>query len=93
MSESVSFENFPKLSYDHSLSIFSFSLEQSPFEKSTFVDLYLAGNGNCVTYGRGGFGRFASLLSFNVSCNVKHVKNFFPQDCKGLPPFDQDYEK
>jgi hypothetical protein len=54
---------------------------------STFVDLYLAGNGKCVTYGRGGFGRFASLLSFNVSCSKKHVERFFPSTCQGKPPF------
>lgn len=54
---------------------------------STFVDLYLAGSGRCVTYGRGGFGRFASLLSFNATCNSKHVKQFFPSTCQGRPPF------
>jgi hypothetical protein len=54
---------------------------------STFVDLLLAGNGNCVAYGRGGFGRFASLLSFNASCSIKHVKSFFPVICQGEPPF------
>lgn len=56
---------------------------------STFVDLWLAGSGQCVTYGRGGFGRFAALLSFNVSCSTKHVKRFMPDFCKGLPPLDQ----
>lgn len=55
---------------------------------STFVDLYLAGSGKCVTHGRGGFGRFASLLSFNVSCSSKHVKQFFPAECLGRPPFE-----
>lgn len=56
---------------------------------STFADLYLAGNGDCVTHGRGGFGRFASLLSFNVSCSSKHVKQFFPVECKGKGPFSK----
>ena len=56
---------------------------------STFADLYLAGNGDCVTHGRGGFGRFASLLSFNVTCSSKHVKQFFPVECKGRSPFDR----
>ncbi len=55
---------------------------------STFVDLYLAGSGRCVTHGRGGFGRFASLLSFNATCSSKHVKQFFPSNCPGQPPFD-----
>jgi hypothetical protein len=54
---------------------------------STFVDLVLAGNGNCVAYGRGGFGCFASLLSYNASCSIKHVKSFFPVICQGEPPF------
>lgn len=53
---------------------------------STFVDLYLAGNGNCVTFGRGGFGRFANLLSYNSTCAFKHVKQFYPVPCKGSPP-------
>jgi hypothetical protein len=60
---------------------------------STFVDLYLAGNGKCVTYGRGGFGRFASLLSFNVSCSKKHVERFFPSTCQGKPPFREEVTK
>jgi hypothetical protein len=54
---------------------------------STFVDLYLAGSGACVSHGRGGFGRFAALLSFNASCSSKHVKQFFPVPCVGQPPF------
>lgn len=54
---------------------------------STFVDLYVAGSGKCVTHGRGGFGRFASLLSFNASCSFKHVKQFFPVTCEGRSPF------
>lgn len=56
---------------------------------STFVDLYLAGSGKCVTHGRGGFGRFASLLSFNVSCSSKHVQRFNPVKCKGQAPLNQ----
>jgi hypothetical protein len=54
---------------------------------STFVDLYVAGSGKCVTHGRGGFGRFASLLSYNASCVSRHVKQFFPVLCQGRPPF------
>jgi hypothetical protein len=60
---------------------------------STFVDLYLAGNGNCVTFGRGGFGRFASLLSYNASCAFKHVKQFFAVPCRGYPPLDMTVEQ
>ena len=54
---------------------------------STFVDLFLAGSGKCVTHGRGGFGRFASLLSFNVTCSSKHVHRFYPVNCQGRAPF------
>ncbi|CAJ1959369.1 unnamed protein product [Cylindrotheca closterium] len=35
----------------------------------TFVDLYLMGMARCVTYNRGGFGQWASLLSHNSSCH------------------------
>lgn len=59
---------------------------------STFVDLIVAGSGKCVTYGRGGFGRFASLLSYNASCSFKHVKQFFPVPCVGRPPFSGPLE-
>ena len=34
----------------------------------TFVDLYLMGMARCVTYNRGGFGQWASLLSHNSTC-------------------------
>jgi hypothetical protein len=56
---------------------------------STFVDLYLAGNGHCVTFGRGGFGRFVNLLSYNASCSFKHVRQFFAVPCQGYPPLDK----
>lgn len=60
---------------------------------STFVDLYLAGNGGCVTFGRGGFGRFANLLSYNATCVFKHVKQFYPVPCEGKAPLDQTKEE
>ena len=37
-----------------------------------FVDLYLLAMSQCVAYGMGGFGRFASWLSFNSSCAMQH---------------------
>ena len=49
---------------------------------STFVDFYIAGNGVCVAYGRGGFGRYANILSYNWTCAKRHVKNFFPEKCE-----------
>ena len=57
---------------------------------STFIDLYLAGNGRCVTFGRGGFGRYANLLSTNSSCAVSHVRNFYPVGCVGHGPLHKD---
>ena len=48
---------------------------------STFIDLYLAGNGKCVAHGRGGFGRFVNMLSFNSTCVTRHTKKFFPDTC------------
>jgi hypothetical protein len=35
---------------------------------SVFVDLYLMGNGRCIAHGRGGFGKYALLISYNSSC-------------------------
>jgi len=60
---------------------------------STFVDLFLAGSGKCVTHGRGGFGRLASLLSYNTSCVTKHINNFLPDKCKGISPFTEKEEE
>jgi hypothetical protein len=36
------------------------------------VDLLVMGDGWCVARGEGGFGVFASLLSYNSSCIRKH---------------------
>ena len=36
-----------------------------------FVDLYLLAGGSCSSYGVGGFGQWASLLSRNRSCSRK----------------------
>jgi hypothetical protein len=38
----------------------------------SFVDLLVMGNGRCVAHGKGGFGPFASLLSYNSSCRMKY---------------------
>jgi hypothetical protein len=40
----------------------------------TFVDLYLLSGGRCFTYGIGGYGYWASLISQNVSCSIHHNK-------------------
>ena len=42
---------------------------------SIFVDLYLMGMGHCFSYGQGGFGRYALLLSYNATCSRRHTWN------------------
>jgi hypothetical protein len=37
-----------------------------------FVDLYLLSSSRCVSYGAGGYGQLASLLSYNRSCAINH---------------------
>jgi len=49
---------------------------------SVFVDLLLMANGNCVTYGQGGFGRFALLLSNNATCFGRHIYKGQPAKCE-----------
>jgi hypothetical protein len=44
-----------------------------PYEYyDSFVDLLVMGNGRCVAYGKGGFGPFASLMSYDSKCKSKH---------------------
>jgi hypothetical protein len=49
---------------------------------SIFVDLYLMANGRCVTYGQGGFGRYALLLGYNATCEGRHIYRGKHQHCK-----------
>jgi hypothetical protein len=44
-----------------------------PVEKfyDTFVDLYLMALAGCVTYGKGGYGHWASLIGGNINCTLK----------------------
>jgi hypothetical protein len=37
-----------------------------------FVDLYLMGSGRCVSFGQGGFGRYALLLGYDATCFNRH---------------------
>jgi hypothetical protein len=41
----------------------------------TFVDLYLLAGSRCITYHVGGYGRWANLLSSNLTCEMNHLKN------------------
>jgi hypothetical protein len=38
----------------------------------SFVDLLVMGSARCVTYGEGGFGLFASQLSYDANCSNEH---------------------
>jgi hypothetical protein len=41
----------------------------------TFVDLYLLSYGNCLTFGQGSYGHWASLIGGNRNCSVRHTKS------------------
>jgi hypothetical protein len=41
----------------------------------TFVDLYLLAGSRCITYHVGGYGRWANLLSSNLTCELNHLKD------------------
>jgi hypothetical protein len=48
---------------------------------SIFVDLMIMSQSQCVAFGAGGFGRFGSLVSFNVSCRQAHSVKGVMQEC------------
>lgn len=48
-----------------------FETEPSDFY-ATFVDLLMMANARCLTYGQGGFGLFAALLSHDANCTGQH---------------------
>ena len=52
---------------------------------SVFVDLLLMADGKCVSYGKGGFGRFALLLSHNSTCTNRHFYKNKVQLCSWVP--------
>jgi hypothetical protein len=49
----------------------------------TFVDLYLMGMSRCVSHSKGGFGQWASLISYNASCrhNIKMIPKGIASPC------------
>ena len=52
-----------------------------------FVDLYLIGNSKCVSYGKGGYGKFGLVMNFNYTCGFNHrTYNNVIQRCP-KPPF------
>jgi hypothetical protein len=52
----------------------------------TFVDFYLMGMSRCVTYNKGGFGHWASLISYNASCVFRHQFNEQYTNCSWTIP-------
>lgn len=54
----------------------------------TFVDLYLMGLSRCVTFNRGGFGQWASLMSHNSTCrhNQKTTAHGIGAPCNWTEP-------
>jgi hypothetical protein len=52
---------------------------------SIFVDLMIMSKSRCVSFGAGGFGRFGSLVSFNVSCRIPHSIKGKMQHCPTTP--------
>lgn len=48
----------------------------------TFVDLYLLGNTNCVSFGPGSFGRWGYLIGYNSTCSA----NWSREKCKWTDP-------
>jgi hypothetical protein len=50
-----------------------------------FIDLYVMALSKCVTYGMGGYGRFASLMSGNTTCSIVHMSATYMEPCD-VPP-------
>jgi hypothetical protein len=46
-----------------------------------FVDLLLMAGGNCISFGDGGYGKFALVLSRNYSCSYRHIRRHQIQKC------------
>lgn len=51
-----------------------------------FVDLYLLGLARCVTYGVGGYGKFAAWLTGQFSCAVQHHNATAMNECELARP-------
>lgn len=57
----------------------------------TFVDLYLLAMAKCVTFGVGGFGRWASYMSFNSTCAIRHHTFTGIKQCPFVKPPKQKH--
>lgn len=52
-----------------------------------FVDLYLLSLARCVTYGVGGYGKFATWLTGHPKCTLQHHNATAINECSLSPPF------
>ena len=50
-----------------------------------FIDLYSMGLSRCVTYGMGGYGQFASLISGASRCSLAHMNATAMAQCQSFP--------
>jgi hypothetical protein len=48
---------------------------------ATFVDLLMMANGRCISYGQGGFGLFAALISHDADCTLQHSRKKRLRNC------------
>lgn len=51
---------------------------------SIFVDLYMMGNGRCVAFGKGGFGRYALMMGYNSSCEFRYLHRKSVRKCEWI---------
>jgi hypothetical protein len=47
-----------------------------------FVDLYLMANGNCLSFGDGGYGKLGLMLGKRYGCYFRHIKRHQIQKCE-----------
>lgn len=64
---------------NHSVIVFPIHLEFATNKTVSnyypvFLDLFLMANGRCVSYSKGGYGVWGSLLSSNASCSSSHLR-------------------
>lgn len=81
--EKTSYKSDSKQTKDEPLHLDMASNRQHPSDYyDTFVDLYLLALGKCVSFGVGGFGTWALLISANATCGIKHFNGNSITPCK-----------
>jgi hypothetical protein len=72
----------PSLHLDRGLNFYMESSDWARYPASayydTFVDLYILSYGICTTSGMGGYGHWATMLSRNPTCSIKHNQRSCP---------------